>query len=73
MENYPPRYAMQQDRDRSWSVMDTAIDLSRKESRIIMGLSRKQVKVIIKALNKPAERSLDEASNDQPVGCSTRN
>ncbi len=73
MENYPPRYAMKQDRDKSWSVMDTAIDVTRKESRVIMGLSRKQVKVIIKALNKPAESSPDEASNDQPVGCSIRN
>ncbi len=73
MENYPPRYAMQQDRDKSWSVMDTAIDVTRKESRVIMGLSRKQVKVIVKALNRPAERSLDEASNDQPVGSSIRN
>lgn len=67
MEIYPtpPRYAMQQDRDKTWSVMDTAIDETRKESRVIMGLSRKQVKVIIKALNKPSEGLNDDLGKDK--------
>lgn len=73
MEHYPPRYAMQQDGDKSWSVTDTAIDETCRESCVIMGLSRKQVKVIIKALNRPAERPLDEATNDQPADSSIRN
>ncbi len=55
-----PRYQISKDADQSWSIVDTAIDECRSDNRIMMGLSKKQGKIIVGTLNRSMV-SADEA------------
>lgn len=59
-----PRYQKRQEVDRSWSIIDSTIDDSRREHLIMMGLSRKQARMIRGTLNK-SQVALNDAERHQ--------